>query len=84
MNYIHNNPVKAGIAEKPEHSLYNNAKGYYLIKKCGLLDLVFLQKDIFSLHDWLFYLPPYFRKLLHQNKTGIIAIERTGTDTTTA
>jgi putative transposase len=42
MNYIHNNPVGAGIIERPEHYLYSSAKDYFHTKKCGLLDLVFL------------------------------------------
>ncbi len=42
VNYIHNNPVEAGIVEKPEHYLYSSAKDYFYTKKCGLLDLVFL------------------------------------------
>ncbi|MBC7948795.1 MAG: transposase [Chitinophagaceae bacterium] len=42
MNYIHNNPVEAGIVERPEHYLYTSAKDYYFSRKCGLLDLVFL------------------------------------------
>jgi hypothetical protein len=42
INYIHNNPVEAGIVEKPEHYLYSSAKDYVLTKKCGLLDVVFL------------------------------------------
>jgi putative transposase len=42
MNYIHNNPVEAGIVEKPEHYLYSSAKDYFFTKKCGLLDLAFL------------------------------------------
>jgi len=42
INYIHNNPVEAGIVEKPEHYLYSSAKDYFLTKKCGFLDLVFL------------------------------------------
>jgi putative transposase len=42
MNYIHNNPVEAGIVERPEHYLYSSAKDYFHTKKCGLLDLVFL------------------------------------------
>ena len=42
VNYIHNNPVEAGIVEKPEHFLCSSAKGYFLTKKCGFLDLVFL------------------------------------------
>jgi putative transposase len=42
MNYIHNNPVEAGIVERPEYYLYSSAKDYFQAKKCGLLDLVFL------------------------------------------
>ena len=48
MNSTHNNPVDAGFLEKTEHYLYSRAKGYLLTKKCGLLDLVILQKNIFS------------------------------------
>ena len=42
INYIHNNPVEAGIVEKPEQYLYSSARDYVETKKCGLLDLVFL------------------------------------------
>lgn len=42
INYIHNNPVEAGLVERQEHYLYSSAKDYYETKKCGLLDLVFL------------------------------------------
>jgi putative transposase len=42
ITYIHNNPVEAGIVEKPEHYLYSSAKDYYHTTKCGMLDLVFL------------------------------------------
>jgi len=42
INYIHNNPVEAGLVEKPEHYLYSSAKDYFFTKKCGLLDLMFL------------------------------------------
>jgi putative transposase len=41
-NYIHNNPVEAGIVERPEHYLYSSAKDYFQMKKCGLLDVIFL------------------------------------------
>lgn len=41
-NYIHLNPVAAGIVEKPEDYLYSSAKDYYSQKKCGLLDVVFI------------------------------------------
>ena len=42
INYIHNNPVGAGIVEKPEYYLYSSANDYMSTKKCGLLGLVFL------------------------------------------
>jgi len=42
INYIHNNPVEAGIVERPEYYLYSSAKDYYQTKKCGLLDVSFL------------------------------------------
>jgi putative transposase len=41
INYIHNNPVEAGIVEKPEHSLYSSAKDYYSAKP-GLLPVILL------------------------------------------
>ena len=41
-NYIHNNAVEAGIVEKPQDYVYSSAKDYFLTKKCGLLDVVFL------------------------------------------
>ena len=31
LNYIHNNPVKAGIVEKAEDYIYSSAKDYYLV-----------------------------------------------------
>jgi putative transposase len=42
LNYIHNNPVEAGIVEQPEHYLYSSARDYFHEKKCGLLDVVFI------------------------------------------
>ena len=42
MNYIHNNPVQAGIVERPEHYLSSSAKDYFYTRKCGLLDLIFI------------------------------------------
>ncbi len=42
INYIHQNPVEAGIVEKPEHYLYSSAKDYVLRTKCGLLDVAFI------------------------------------------
>ncbi len=42
INYIHNNPVEAGIVDKSEDYLYSSARDYVHAKKCGLLDLVFI------------------------------------------
>src|SRR4051812_36390926 len=42
MNYIHNNPVEAGIVRQPWDYLYSSAIDYHTGKKCGLLDLRFL------------------------------------------
>ncbi len=42
MNYIHQNPVEAGIVERAEHYLYSSAKDYFHGRQCGLLDLAFL------------------------------------------
>jgi len=38
-NYIHNNPVKAGLVEKPEDYPYSSARNYYLETKEGLLEV---------------------------------------------
>ena len=42
LNYIHNNPVEAGIVDKPEHYLYSSARDYYYRKDCGLLKVAFI------------------------------------------
>jgi putative transposase len=42
LDYIHNNPVTAGIVEKAEEYLYSSAKDYYYGKQCGLLEIDFL------------------------------------------
>jgi len=43
MNYIHNNPVEAGIVIKAEEYLYSSARDYYEGKKVGLLEIEFLE-----------------------------------------
>lgn len=40
LNYIHNNPVKAGIVAEPSHYLYSSAANYE--GKKGLIDIDFL------------------------------------------
>jgi REP element-mobilizing transposase RayT len=42
INYIHNNPVEAGIVERPEHYLYSSARDYHCGGKVGLLPVVFI------------------------------------------
>lgn len=42
INYIHENPVCAGMVAKPEHYLYSSAKDYLEMKSCGLLEVAFL------------------------------------------
>ena len=39
INYIHNNPVEAGIVDHPWEYLYSSSRDYHYAKKCGLLDL---------------------------------------------
>ena len=38
LNYIHNNPVVAGIVEKAEDYLYSSARNYYGMK--GVMDII--------------------------------------------
>ncbi len=40
LNYSHNNPVVAGIVEKPEDYLYSSARDYYGMK--GLIEITLL------------------------------------------
>ena len=42
LSYIHNNPVEAGIVDKPEEYLYSSARDYKQTRKCGLLDVIFI------------------------------------------
>ncbi|MGE0090132.1 MAG: hypothetical protein AB7S50_11750 [Bacteroidales bacterium] len=47
INYIHNNPVKAGIVEKPEDYLYSSARNYAGME--GIIDVIqadFLWKTV--------------------------------------
>jgi putative transposase len=41
LEYIHNNPVEAGV-EKAEEYVYSSAKDYYYGKQCGLIPIEFL------------------------------------------
>jgi putative transposase len=42
LNYIHNNPVEAGIVERAEDYLYSSARNYAGKKKTGLLEVELL------------------------------------------
>ncbi len=42
LNYIHNNPVEAGLVDKAEEYLYRSARDYYFGKNIGLLEIEFL------------------------------------------
>lgn len=41
LEYLHNNPVRAGIVEKPEYYLYSSAQNYADLN--GLLDISFIE-----------------------------------------
>lgn len=42
INYLHNNPVRAGFVSQPEHWLYSSAIDYCTTNEKGLLELVLL------------------------------------------
>ena len=42
LEYIHLNPVEAGIVEKAEEYIYSSARDYYHRKQYGLLKIEFL------------------------------------------
>lgn len=41
LDYIHNNPVKAGIVDKPEDYLYSSARNYMNLP--GLIDVILVE-----------------------------------------
>ncbi len=45
-NYIHNNPVKAGLTQNPEDWLYSSAKDYKGLRQGTLCDQEFSRKII--------------------------------------
>lgn len=47
LEYIHQNPVKAGFVEKPEDYLYSSARDYCGMK--GLIDILFLDPLIITI-----------------------------------
>jgi REP element-mobilizing transposase RayT len=44
INYIHENPVRAGIVEKPEDYLYSSARNYAGVE--GVLDIIIVPQSI--------------------------------------
>jgi len=40
LNYIHNNPVKAGWVERPEHYLYSSASNYNDLESLIEIDVI--------------------------------------------
>ena len=42
LEYIHNNPLEAGIVEKAEEYIYSSVRNYYYGKQCGLLKIEFM------------------------------------------
>ena len=42
LEYIHNNPVVAGIVDKAEEYVYSSARDYFNGKQCGLLEVELL------------------------------------------
>ena len=46
LNYIHNNPVRAGWVEQPEDYLYSSAKDYQGLKGLIEIDPVILIKNV--------------------------------------
>ena len=45
LDYIHNNPVVAGIVAKPEDYLYSSARDYYGLK--GLIDIILVEPMLY-------------------------------------
>ena len=44
LDYIHNNPVEAGIVESPEDYLYSSARNYYGLP--GLIDILLVEPEV--------------------------------------
>lgn len=42
IEYVHNNPVEAGIVEKAEEYIYSSARDYFYGKQVGLLEIAWL------------------------------------------
>jgi len=42
IEYVHDNPVRAGIVDKAEEYIYSSARDYYYGKQLGLLEIEWL------------------------------------------
>lgn len=40
LNYVHNNPVEAGLVDKPADYLYSSARSYVHSRQPGLLEVL--------------------------------------------
>ena len=55
LNYIHSNPVAAGIVDKAEEYRYSSARDYYYGRQCGLLEINFYSCPEFETQDSYLY-----------------------------
>ncbi len=53
VNYIHFNPVKAGIVQQPEHYLYSSAKSYSDLNWEGMVDVELLPPHLSGGHVFI-------------------------------
>jgi putative transposase len=51
LQYIHNNPVRAGITLKPEEYLYSSTKSYIGLEGLVTIDLLDIGSDIGYIHS---------------------------------
>ena len=65
LEYIHNNPVDAGIVEKAEEYIYSSARDYYYGKQCGLIKIEFyFYKELYVLSCKLRTAPIFYFDVL--------------------
>ena len=48
LDYLHNNPVKAGFVREPQHYVLSSAVDHYEQRK-GKIDIMLLEEDIYGL-----------------------------------
>lgn len=49
LDYIHLNPVRAGIVEKASHYLYSSANNY--VNNKGLVEVVLMDNPVVNVHN---------------------------------